>query len=94
MTVDAVSSISMFNALVDVTSTADVNDVETSLNSMYFEMMLKSAFKMGGYGGGDSTGIGMYSDLYLQNVAAQFLENHNLGFGQLQLTNDSTGEKK
>jgi Rod binding domain-containing protein len=59
---------------------------------MYFEMMLKSAFKMSTYDGEDTTGIGMYTDLYLQNMAAEFSENHNLGFGQLQLINESTGE--
>ena len=94
MTVDAISSVSMFNALVDVSNTGDVRDVETELNRIYFDMMLKSAFKMASYGGDDTTGIGLYTDLYLQNMAAPFSENHNLGFGQLQLTSDSMEEKK
>lgn len=94
MTVESINPVSMFNDIANVRDVTDVKDVEQALNKMYFEVMLKSAFELTPSATGLSTGIGMYTDMYIQNMISEFSESHNLGFGQLQLVNDINGETK
>jgi len=89
MAVNSITPVSVFNDIANVREVAGVQDVEQALNRMYFEIMLKSAFKLTSSEGGISTGVGMYTDMYVQNMIDEFSASHNLGFGQLQLKNDS-----
>jgi len=94
MAVNSITPIAVFNDLANVREVPGVQNVEQSLNRMYFEIMLKSAFKLASSEEGISTGVGMYTDMYVQNMIDEFSDSHNLGFGHLQLNNDSIeGEK-
>ena len=89
MTVDSITPLSMFNDIANIRNSSEIDNVEKTLNKIYFEIMLKSAFDLSISETAMSSGMSMYTDVYVQNMINQFTESHQLGFGQLQLSNDT-----
>ena len=74
-------------------STSNTSSVETKLTKVYFEMVFKSAFDIKPIDNANFTNMTLFSNLYLHNLADQFSESHNLGFGRLQFNEPvATGE--
>jgi Rod binding domain-containing protein len=91
--IDSINPVAALGDMAALDKSSNVENVERALNKMYFDIMLKSAFQFAGLDEKASSGVGIYTDVYLNQMVDVFAESHQLGFGQLQLNNELVNRK-
>jgi Rod binding domain-containing protein len=88
MTIENISAVASTNQLNEIQNKTEVNETKHVLESMFFEMMLKSMFSSTGAVEGKSMEVTMFNDMYIQTMASELTKNHDIGFGKLFMENN------